>query len=233
VIIVSSPMPGMDKSFVSTNLSALLASINKRVLIIDADIRNGRLHKTFSVEKQPGLSDLLAGKATLDEVIISLPDVGVDFIPRGNMVLTPSELLVLGNLAETLEQLKCFYNHIVIDSAAILDSTDTAIMGKHADATFLVVEDRHYMAKELKASFKRFQQVGIKPNVLIITDMKERSSYYPYYGYAYNPVDMEPKNPSALIAGCQAVRDWSGLRQDRNYLCAGESTLEIDEEIQT
>jgi len=233
IIIVSSPTPGMGESFVSTNLSALLASINKRVLIIDADMRNGRLHKTFFVEKQPGLSDLLAGKATLDEAIISLPDLGVDFIPRGNMILTPEELLVLGNFAETLEQLKCFYNHIVINSTAILDSTDTAIMGKHADATFLVVEDRRYMAKELKVSFKRFQQVSIKPNVLIITDMKERASYYPYYGYAHNPVDMEPKNPSALIAGYQAVRDWLGLRQDRNYLCAGESTLEIDEEIQT
>ena len=99
-------------------------------------MRNGRLHEAFSVDKEPGLSDFLAGRVSLGEIIVSLPDVGVDFIPRGSMVLNPAELLVLGNLAETLEQLKSFYNHIVIDSPPILGATDAAILGKHADATF-------------------------------------------------------------------------------------------------
>ena len=232
VIMVSSPAPGMGKSFVSTNLSALLASIKKRVLIIDADMRNGRLHETFSVDKQPGLSDLLAGRVSLGEVIISLPDVGVDLIPRGSMVLNPAELLVLGNLAETLEQLKSFYNHIVIDSPPILGATDAAIIGKHADATFLVVKEGRYTAQELEVSFRRFQQVGVIPNGFIINDMKEGSSYYPYYGYAYNRADMEPKNPSALMAGYQAVGDWLGKRQDRDYLLASESNEEADDKVQ-
>ena len=232
VIMISSPAPGMGKSFVSTNLSALLASIKKRVLIIDADMRNGRLHETFSVKKEPGLSDFLAGKASLGEIIISLPDVGVDFIPRGSMVLNPAELLVLGNLGETLEQLKSFYNHIVIDSPPLLGATDAAIMGKHADATFLVVKEGRYTAQELEVSFRRFQQVGVKPNGFIINDMKEGSSYYPYYGYAYNPAGMEPKNPSALMSGYQAMGDWLGLRQDRNALPDAESRVVSDEEME-
>ncbi|MGZ5575631.1 MAG: polysaccharide biosynthesis tyrosine autokinase [Methylobacter sp.] len=214
VIMVSSPAPSMGKSFVSTNLSALLASIKKRVLIIDADMRNGRLHETFSVDKEPGLSDLLSGRATLGEVIISLPDVGVDLIPRGSMVLNPAELLVIGNLEETLEQLKSFYNHIVIDSPPILGATDAAIMGKYADATFLVVKEGRYTAQELEVSFRRFLQVGIKPNGFIINDMKEGSSYYPYYGYAYHRTDMDDKNSSVFTAGYQAIGDWLGKRQD-------------------
>ena len=232
VIMVSSPSPGMGKSFVSTNLSALLASIKKRVLIIDADMRNGRLHETFSVDKEPGLSDLLAGRATLGEVIISLPDEGVDLIPRGSMVLNPAELLVLGNLAETLEQLKSFYNHIVIDSPPILGATDAAIMGKHADATFLVVKEGRYTAHELEVSFRRFQQVGIKPNGFIINDMKEGSSYYPYYGYAYHRSDMESKNPSAFMAGYQAVGDWLGKRQGRDDVLEAESAELVDDKVQ-
>ena len=232
VIMVSSPAPGMGKSFVSTNLAALLASIKKRVLIIDADMRNGRLHETFSVTKQPGLSDLLAGTATLGEVIISLPDVGVDFIPRGSMALNPAELLVLGHLAETLEQLKSFYNHIVIDSPPILGATDAAIMGKHADATFLVVKEGRYTAQELEVSFRRFQQVGVKPNGFIINDMKEGSSYYPYYGYAYNRTDMANKNRSIWMDGYQAVGDWLGLRQERRYLPATEVMEESDDQVQ-
>ena len=232
VIMVSSPAPGMGKSFVSTNLSALLASIKKRVLVIDADMRNGRLHETFSVEKQPGLSDLLAGRVSLGEVIVSLPDVGVDFIPRGSMVLNPAELLVLGDLAEKLEQLKSFYNHIVIDSPPILGATDAAIIGKHADATFLVVKEGRYTAQELEVSFRRFQQVGVKTNGFIINDMKEGSSYYPYYGYAYNHSDMESKSSSSFMDGYHAVGDWLGKRQDRDYLPAAEAMEEIDDKVQ-
>ena len=232
VIMVSSPAPGMGKSFISTNLAALLASIKKRVVIIDADMRNGRLHETFSIDKQPGLSDLLAGKATLGEVIISLPDVGVDLIPRGSMILNPAELLVLGNLAETLEQLKSFYNHIVIDSPPILGATDAAIMGKHVDATFLVVKEGRYTAQELEVSFRRFQQVGVKPSGFIINDMKEGSSYYPYYGYAYNSPELEPKNPSALKAGYKAVEDWFEKHQERNYFSAVDAKEAIKGEIE-
>ncbi|MDO9163471.1 MAG: polysaccharide biosynthesis tyrosine autokinase, partial [Methylococcaceae bacterium] len=232
VIMVSSPAPSMGKSFVSTNLAALLASIKKRVLIIDADMRNGRLHETFAVDKQPGLSDLLAGRATLGEVIVSLPDIGIDLIPRGSMVLNPSELLVLGQLEETLEQLKSFYNHVVIDSPPILGATDAAIMGKHADATFLVVKEGRYTAQELEVSFRRFQQVGIKPNGFIINDMKEGSSYYPYYGYAYNRSDMEPKNDSMLMAGYQAVGDWLGKRHAPDYLPVLEPVEDTEDKVQ-
>jgi tyrosine-protein kinase Etk/Wzc len=231
VIMVSSPSPGMGKSFVSTNLAALLASIKKRVLIIDTDMRNGRLHETFSVSKQPGLSDLLAGRATLGDIIISLPDVGVDLIPRGSMVLNPAELLVMGDLEETLEQLKSFYNHIVIDSPPILGATDAAIIGKHVDATFLVVKEGRYTAQELEVSFKRFQQVGVKTNGFIINDMKEGSSYYPYYGYAYTNPDVNPKNTSMFEAGYQAVGGWIEKYQNRNYLDADDSLEEDDGEV--
>lgn len=218
VIMVSSPAPGMGKSFVSTNLSALLASIKKRVLIIDADMRNGRLHETFATGKQPGLSDLLSGKASLGEVIVSLPELGIDLIPRGSMVLNPAELLVLGELAETLEQLKSFYNHIVIDSPPILGATDAVIMGKHADASFLVVKEGRYTAQELEVSFRRLQQVGIKPSGFIINDMKEGSSYYPYYGYAYQRSDLQSKNPPSWLAGFQSISDWLSKQPETEYL---------------
>ena len=231
VIMVSSPAPGMGKSFVSTNLAALLASIKKRVLIIDADMRNGRLHETFSIDKQPGLSDLLSGKASLGEVIVSLPDIGVDLIPRGTMVLNPAELLVLGELAEILDQLKSFYNHVVIDSPPILGATDAAIMGKHADATFLVVKEGRYTAQEMEVSFRRLQQVGVKPNGFIINDMKEGSSYYPYYGYAYQRSDLQHKNPPAWLAGFQNIGDWLNKQQDTEYLPDVDDAEILDDSV--
>ncbi len=234
VIMISSPAPSMGKSFVSTNLAALLASIKKRVLIIDADMRNGRLHETFSVPKQMGLSDLLAGKTTLGEIIVSLPDVGVDFIPRGSNVLNPAELLVLGNLPEMLEQLKSFYNHILIDSPPVLGVTDAAIIGKHVDATFLVVKEGRFTVQELEVSYKRFLQVGVKPNGFIINDMKEGSSYYPYYGYNYNRADNEQKSSTAWLAGYQGLSDFFAKRQDyhEDYILPAESIEEKELRVQ-
>ena len=132
----------------------------------------------------------------------------------GNSVHNPAELLVLGDVEETLEQLKSFYNHIVIDSPPILGATDAAIIGKYADATFLVVKEGRYTAQELEVSYRRFKQVGVTPNGFIINDMKEGSSYYPYYGYAYNRPDAEAKNPASTLAG------WFGKHQDRYNLPA-------------
>jgi tyrosine-protein kinase Etk/Wzc len=183
--MISSPAPAMGKSFVSANLSSVLASIRKRVLVVDADLRNGRLHQVFGTSRGPGLSELMAGEASLGDVIISLPEIGVDFIPRGSNITNPADQLVLGNLDRYLEEMKDFYNHIVIDSPPILGATDAAIIGKYADATFLVVKESRYAAQELEVSYRRFAQAGIKPHGFIINDMKEGSSSYPYYGYAY------------------------------------------------
>jgi tyrosine-protein kinase Etk/Wzc len=206
VIMISSTASGLGKSFVSINLAGLLAGTNKRVLIIDADMRNGQLHETFSVHNQPGLSDLLAGRVTLGEVIISLPDVGVDFIPRGSIALNSEELLALGNLTPTLEQLKSFYNHIVIDSPPILGATtDAAIMAKHADTTLLVAEEGHYTGQEMELSFRRFQQIGVNPIGFIINEMKEGSSYCPYYDHTYNRNDMENNNRSVFAGKYQTA----------------------------
>ncbi|MCX7114218.1 MAG: polysaccharide biosynthesis tyrosine autokinase [Proteobacteria bacterium] len=224
VIMVSSPAPGMGKSFISTNLAALLASIKKRVLIIDADMRNGRLHEAFSTQRQPGLSDLLAGTATLGEVIISLPDVGIDFIPKGSSVSNPAELLVLGHLGKTLDELKRFYNHIVIDSPPILRATDAAILGKHADATFLVVKEGRFTAQELEVSHRRLQQVGLKPKGFIINDLKEGPSYSPYYGHAYRQGENSQGGTPPWVSGYKAMAGWFDKRKDGALLPALEAT---------
>jgi tyrosine-protein kinase Etk/Wzc len=227
VIMLSSPAAGMGKSFISANLAPLLANVKKRVLIIDADLHNGRLHETFAINKQPGLSDLLSGKATLGEVIVSLPELGIDLIPRGNVVLNPADLLVVAAHSESLEQLKSFYNHIVIDSPPVLGVTDALILGKHADATFLVVKEGRYSLQELESSFRRLQLVGIKPSGFIINDMKEGSSFFPFYGYASRRSELKSSNSASWLAGFQSIGDWLSQHDDDSLSELTESsTLE-------
>ena len=208
VMMFSSPAAGMGKSFIAANLAPLLASLKKRVLIIDADLHNGRLHGTFAINKQPGLSDLLAGNATLGDVIVSLPGLGIDLIPRGNVVFNPADLLVTAAVSDSLVQLKSFYNHIIMDSPPVQGVTDALILGKHADATFLVVKEGRYSAQELENSFRRLQLVGIKPSGFIINDMKAGSSNFPYYGYTTQRSESQSSNSSVWFAGFQSVSEW-------------------------
>ena len=210
VIMVTSPSPGMGKSFISTNMAALLACSRKRVLIIDADSCGGCLHESLAIVKQPGLTDLLAGKNGIGEVIVNLPDIGIDVIPRGSLVPDSVELLLHEGLTDILEQLKSFYNHIVIDSPAIRASGETTTIAKHCDATFLVVKEGHYTTQELEASFRCLQQVDVTPNGFIINDMAEGASYYPYYEHSCHSDNVGREEASPLL-DCKIGMSAGGL----------------------
>ena len=224
VILVSCPVPGMGKSLISANVATLLASSRKRVLIIDSDNCNAYLPEASSIAKQPGLFDLLTGKNSLGDVIVSLPDSGVDIIPRGDLVTNAIELLVNGDLPEILEQLKSFYNHIVIDLPPVLEATDTAMLAKYCDVSFLVVKEGHYTTQELEASFRCFQQFDVTPNGFIINEMTEGTSYYPYY-YKHNRL-------------CEDLKQHENTPQPRDFmtgitkeLCLVKTYLPAVEEI--
>ncbi|EPL6981118.1 GNVR domain-containing protein, partial [Klebsiella pneumoniae] len=94
ILMISGASPNAGKTFVSTNLSAIIAQSNKKVLFIDADLRKGYTHKLFEVSNDNGLSDLLAGKTDIAKAIKKLPAAGFDFISRGNIPPNPAELLM-------------------------------------------------------------------------------------------------------------------------------------------
>jgi tyrosine-protein kinase Etk/Wzc len=104
-------------------------------------------------------------------------------------------------------------------------------MGKHADATFLVVKEGRYTAQELEVSFKRLQQAGVKPNGFIINDMKEGSSYYPYYGYAYQRKDVPQKNSATWLSGFPNLADWLGQHEEAEFLPVLEGSETLEESV--
>jgi tyrosine-protein kinase Etk/Wzc len=185
VLMVCSPGPGMGKSFISANLAAVLASAEKRVLLIDGDLRNGRLHDVFSAPQEPGLADLISGSATSTDVISRIPAPRVDFIPRGCNASNPAELLMHRHLRESLEDLKEHYDHIIIDSPPVLSVTDAALIGQLAGATIMVIKEGGHTVQELELSIRRLQQAGVKPHGFLINDMKQDSPFYPYYVHTY------------------------------------------------
>ncbi|EOD8966717.1 TPA: polysaccharide biosynthesis tyrosine autokinase [Klebsiella quasipneumoniae subsp. quasipneumoniae] len=194
ILMISGASPNAGKTFVSTNLSAIIAQSNKRVLFIDADLRKGYTHKLFEVSNDNGLSDLLAGKTEIIKAIKKLPVAGFDFISRGNIPPNPAELLMHERFGKLLEWANNEYDLVIIDTPPILAVTDAAIIGNYSGTTLLVARFEMNTPKEIEVSVKRFEQSGVKVKGCIMNGVvKKASSYYSYgysyYGYSYNKDD--------------------------------------------
>lgn len=194
ILMISGVSPNAGKTFVSTNLSAIIAQSNKRVLFIDADLRKGYTHKLFEVSNDNGLSDLLAGKTEITKAIKKLPGAGFDFISRGNIPPNPAELLMHERFGKLLEWANNEYDLVIIDTPPILAVTDAAIIGNYSGTTLLVARFEMNTPKEIEVSVKRFEQSGVKVKGCIMNGVvKKASSYYSYgysyYGYSYNKDD--------------------------------------------
>lgn len=194
ILMISGASPNAGKTFVSTNLSAIIAQSNKRVLFIDADLRKGYTHKLFECSNDNGLSDLLAGKTEIAKAIKKLPMQGFDFISRGSIPPNPAELLMHERFRKLLEWANNEYDLVIIDTPPILAVTDAAIIGSYTGTTLLVARFEMNTPKEIEVSVKRFEQSGVKVKGCIMNGVvKKASSYYSYgysyYGYSYNKED--------------------------------------------
>ena len=188
IIMVSGPAPEVGKSFISTNLATILAQSQKRVLIIDTDLRRGYLHKYFNHANQPGLADYLNGQTDLNQVIKATEVSGLDVIVRGKSPANPSELLSTTQFAAMLSQLSEQYDHILIDTPPILAVTDGIIISQHAGVNLVIARYAKTQMKELELTINRFEQVGVKVNGIILNDIQRSSAGYGYgynYSYAY------------------------------------------------
>lgn len=189
ILMISGPAPGIGKSFVSTNFATVYAQTNKRVLIIDADMRKGYLHSLFSVDNKFGLSDYLSGTTNIEDCIQSSNIENLDIIARGQVPPNPSELLMHKRLSECLDKLKSSYDLIIIDTPPVLAVTDASIVGALAGTTLMVARYGVNTVKEVEVACSRFEQSGIRVKGMILNaiEKKASSSYggYGYYNYSY------------------------------------------------
>lgn len=190
VLMISGASPNAGKTFVSTNLAAVIAQAGKKVLLVDTDIRKGYTHKLFNVSNDNGLSDFLSGRIEVSKSIQTIQPIGFDFISRGAVPPNPAELLMHRRFGELISWASQNYDIIVLDTPPILAVTDAAIIGHYAGTTLLVARFEQNTAKEIEVSFKRFEQSGVIAKGCILNGVvKKASSYYSYgysnYGYSY------------------------------------------------
>ncbi|HHT1166592.1 polysaccharide biosynthesis tyrosine autokinase [Klebsiella michiganensis] len=191
VLMISGASPNVGKTFISTNLSAIISQAGKKILLIDADMRKGYVHKLFNANNNKGLSDVLSGKAEVQDSVQRIAIAGFDFISRGIVPPNPAELLMHKNFAELINWASANYDLVIIDTPPVLAVTDAAIIGRYVGTTLLVARFEENTAKEIDVSIKRFEQSGVAVKGCILNGVvKKASSYYGYgynhYGYSYS-----------------------------------------------
>lgn len=186
LIMISGPAPEVGKSFISTNLATILAQSDKRVLIVDADLRRGYLHKYFNYDTQPGLTELLNGQHSLETVIRNTEVPGLSVISRGKSPANPSELLSSNQFKNLLEQMSEKFDHVIIDTPPVLAVTDGIIISQYTGVNLVIARYAKTQMKELELTLNRFEQAGVKVNGFILNDIQRSSAGYGYgYNYAY------------------------------------------------
>jgi tyrosine-protein kinase Etk/Wzc len=183
VVAFSGPSPGIGKSFVSSNFAQVLADSGKRVLLIDADLRNGSIHKVFGFPREQGLSEVVAGSLRLQDAVHRVSEQ-LHVLTEGQIPPNPSELLMSQRFRDLVEAAAKQYDLVVIDTPPILAVTDAAIVGRLAGVTLLVLRAGQHPVREVTLALKRFAQSGVRLAGLVFNDVTQLSSGYGY-GYAY------------------------------------------------
>ncbi|HEX7907948.1 MAG TPA: polysaccharide biosynthesis tyrosine autokinase [Paraburkholderia sp.] len=188
VVMITGSRPDAGKSFLSVNLAALVASANKRVLIIDGDMRRGDVHSHFGVAHQPGLSDVLNG-GDLGSMIQRDVLPGLDVLSKGSLPSHPAELLMSKRFETLLDELKSHYDLVIVDTPPVLAVTDSTVIGKYAGTTLLVVRHGRHPLNEIMETAKRLRNGGVALRGVLLTDVPQEGAFLGsgyqggYYGY--------------------------------------------------
>ena len=187
VMVVTSAMPGDGKSTTSVNLAIALAQQGVNTLLVDGDLRKGVMHRLLGLPQDPGLSHLLLGRKSLDEVVHEYPLAGyppLHFVSSGVFPPNPAELLGSERLRVLLDEMRGRFSTVIIDAPPVNLVTDASILGRHADATLLVTRAGVTDRRALRHAAEQLRHLRSPVAGLILNDFDTTSSGYSY-GYGY------------------------------------------------
>ena len=178
IIMITGATPNLGKSFISVNFMAVLGASGKKVLLIDADFRKGYLHQYFGLDRGNGLSDLIAGDMSFEELVHKGVTENVDFISTGNLPPNASELLLHANFGKFLSAVKESYDYVLIDTPPILAVSDTLSIGPHAGTILMIARAGISTASDIRESMKRLDRAGMSVKGIVLNDVKARPGGY-------------------------------------------------------
>jgi tyrosine-protein kinase Etk/Wzc len=190
IVMITGPSASIGKSFISSNFSAVIANTGQKVILIDADMRKGYLHKIFGLNQTAGLSEIISKQVKLEEAVtrvkINNNNIDIDIITSGGVPPNPSELLMHENFLKLLDYLSANYDLVLIDTPPVNVVTDPTIIASHAGVVFMVVYSNQHTMEEIEYAVGRLSQTGIETKGFIFNGFEvPKNSYGQVYGYGY------------------------------------------------
>ena len=182
-IALTSSFPLEGKSTLVSNIAIAMALNDSKTIIIDGDLRRGRLHSTFEVNNTKGLTNLITNQFTIDDVIQKTDISNLDIIVRGPIPPNPAELLGSSRMKAIIEELKKKYDRIIIDTPPIMPVTDPLVISKLVDGVILVVKIGKISRDSVRKSKEKLQSVNANILGIILNDLEFVNKGY---GYGYN-----------------------------------------------
>ena len=181
---VTSPGPQDGKTTVAINLAVTMAQAGGRILLIDTDMRRPRIHRSFGLKSDKGISSVIAGDIPLKDAIYKSEVPNLDVLPCGPMPPNPAELLHTERFREILAQCRGSYDRVVLDSPPIGPVTDPAIIGSITDGVVLVLRAGHTTREATQFARRQLGDAGARILGLVINQTDRKGSGYGY-GYGY------------------------------------------------
>ena len=185
-VLFSGPGLGEGKSITAVNFAVMLAQQGQRVLLVDADLRRPALHRSLDLLREPGLTNLLVGDATVREAVRPSVLPNLDVLPSWPFPPNPSELLGSKAMQRLLEEFEGKYNQVIIDSPPVLAVTDAAILAVHTDGVVLRSGETEQRAAE--CSVEQLRRLGVRVFGALLNEVSATTTEEGYdlqYYYAY------------------------------------------------
>jgi capsular exopolysaccharide synthesis family protein len=184
VIMVTSSFSGEGKSFISTNMGAVMALAHKKTIILEFDIRKPKVLTGLGLPKQSGLTNYILGTATLDELPVLVPGYDNLFVlPCGPIPPNPSELLLDNKLITLFDYLREHFDVVIMDTAPVGMVSDAMTLSKFADCTIYMVRQGHTYKRQIKLADEYYRQGKLPKLSIVLNDVKMGPTTYGTYGY--------------------------------------------------
>ncbi|MBD7916608.1 CpsD/CapB family tyrosine-protein kinase [Clostridium sp. Sa3CUN1] len=182
VIVVTSSEPGEGKSTTAGNLALSIAQDNKKVILIDCDLRKPSIHKKFKISNLVGLSDVIVGKEELTKVVHRY-NKNLVILTSGKIPPNPSEMLSSKTMSNLLESLKETFDYIILDTPPVQAVTDSQILSTKSDGTILVVRAERTKKESVQNAVNLLKKVNANIIGTVLNGVDgSRNKYYYYYG---------------------------------------------------
>ncbi|MCH1967211.1 CpsD/CapB family tyrosine-protein kinase [Paraclostridium sordellii] len=198
-IVVTSSQQNEGKSTVIANIAVSFAGMeDKKVLVVEGDLRNPTVHRMFNVSNSHGITEILTGQKIFEECVNQTEVEGLHVITCGKIPPNPSEMLASRKMKSFIESLREFYDYIFIDAPPIGIITDAGIISTYADGTMLIVASNEVDIEMIQIAKERLDKVNANILGVVLNKYEDSSKSHGYYNYYYEGSSSQDRSKKKL-----------------------------------